>query len=78
MKKNIISIAAIAALAALTLALTACDSKLCYCYEGGYETEVYVSNDVPCNSMSTATRGCVERNERMDPGEVAYTPAPKQ
>lgn len=56
----------------LAVAFTACDSKLCYCYENGYETEMYVSPDLPCQSYTTTTRGCVEQNERMDPGDIAY------
>lgn len=63
-----------AAVAALLLA--SCDSKLCYCYEstaqGVYESEVYINPDSPCNSMSTSTRGCVESNERMPIGDIAY------
>ena len=51
--------------------LASCDTKLCYCYENGYEQEVYVNIDTPCNSMSRGERGCVERNERMDPTQVA-------
>lgn len=48
-----------------------CDSKLCYCYENGYEQQVYVNPDTPCSSMTRGERGCVEKNERMDPGQVA-------
>lgn len=70
-KKVIIPLAAVAA-----LFLASCDSKLCYCYEstaqGVYESEVYINVDSPCNSMSTSSRGCVERNERMNPGDIAY------
>lgn len=64
------------ALVAVAMLAASCDSKLCYCYEatasGVYETEVYISTDSPCSSMSTSTRGCVESNERMDLGEIAY------
>ena len=57
-------------------ALSSCDNKLCYCYEstatGVYEQEVYVSNDVPCNSLNRGDNyACVERNERMNPGDIA-------
>lgn len=51
--------------------LASCDSKLCYCYENGYEQQVYVNPDTPCSSMTRGERGCVEKNERMDPGQVA-------
>ena len=71
MKKKLISIAAIMAI----FAFASCDTKLCYCYEststGVYEQEVYVQSDTPCSSMNRENRGCVERNERMDPGEIA-------
>ena len=72
MKKRIlISLAALAA-----VGFASCDSKLCFCYESGaqgvYEQEVYTNTDTPCNAMSTSTRGCVEQNERMNPGEIAY------
>lgn len=60
------------ALCAMSIAFASCDSKLCYCYENGYEQEVYISTDLPCNSQSTNTRGCVESHERMDPGQVAW------
>lgn len=68
MKKRILI--ALAAVAALSFA--SCDSKLCYCYENGQEQQLYISPDLPCNSYSTASRGCVEQNERMDPGDVAW------
>ena len=72
MKKRILI--PLAALAALSFA--SCDSKLCYCYEstsgGVYESEVYVNTDTPCSSMTTGTRGCVEENERMNSGDIAY------
>lgn len=72
MKKRIlISLAALAA-----VGFASCDSKLCFCYESGaqgvYEQEVYTNTDTPCSAMSTSTRGCVEENERMDPGQIAY------
>lgn len=70
-KKAMVPLAAFVA-----LLCASCDSKLCYCYEstsqGVYEQEVYTSTDTPCNAMSNSTRGCVERNERMDPGSIAY------
>ena len=72
MKKRILII--LAAVAALSFA--SCDSKLCYCYESGaqgvYEQEVYTNTDTPCSAMSNSNRGCVEENERMDPGQIAY------
>lgn len=59
-------------MAVLSVVLFAsCDSKLCYCYENGYEQQVYVNPDTPCSSMTRGERGCVEKNERMDPGQVA-------
>lgn len=72
MKKRIlISLATLAA-----LGFASCDSKLCYCYEstaqGVYEQEVYTNTDTPCSSMTTGTRGCVEENERMNPGDIAF------
>lgn len=66
-KKVIIPLAAVAA-----LFLASCDSKLCYCYENGEEQQLYISPDLPCNSQGTATRGCVEQNERMDPDDIAW------
>lgn len=63
-------------MAIIALAFASCDSKLCYCYEstsqGVYESEVYTDTDSPCNAMSTSTRGCVESNERMSVGDIAY------
>ena len=70
MKKIFFSIAALMAV----VSLASCDSKLCYCYENGYETEVYVNTDTPCSSMGHGERGCVESYERMDPGQVALNP----
>jgi hypothetical protein len=70
MKKIILSMMALVAV----VALTSCDSKLCYCYENGYETEIYVNTDTPCASMTRGERGCVETYERMDPGQVALNP----
>ena len=82
MKKNLtlttkrLTLNTLLAVAAL-LTLASCDSKLCYCYErtstGVYEQEVYTNTDTPCNSMSTETRGCIERNERgtFDPNDIA-------
>ncbi len=60
------------ALCAISATFASCGSKLCYCYENGYEQELYISPDVACNAYSTASRGCVEQHERMDPGQVAY------
>lgn len=73
MKRKLIAV--VAAFAGM-LTFASCDSKLCYCYEGGYETEVYISPDLPCNSMTNSSRGCVEREERMNTGDIAYLPAP--
>lgn len=47
------------------MAFASCGSKLCYCYEGNREAELYVSEDVACNAYSTDRRGCVESYERM-------------
>ncbi|MBR1549588.1 MAG: hypothetical protein IJ634_03030 [Bacteroidales bacterium] len=69
--KKILSLAA-AVVAVFVLA--SCDSKLCYCYEGGYESEVYTNTDTPCASLGSGERGCVESYERMDPGQVALYP----
>ena len=69
MKKRLLLALSACALAA---SFTACGNKLCYCYENGYETEMYVSPDVACGAYTTATRGCVEENERMNPGDIAY------
>ncbi|MBP5528125.1 MAG: hypothetical protein J6X79_06730 [Bacteroidales bacterium] len=70
-KKVVIPMAAVVA-----LLFASCDSKLCYCYEstaqGVYESEVYTNTDSPCSALSTSNRGCVEQNERMDPGQIAY------
>lgn len=66
-KKILLAMVAVAA-----LGFSSCDSKLCYCYENGQEQQMYISVDLPCNSQSTATRGCVESNERMDPSETAW------
>ena len=67
MKKVFLGIVAIMAV----IALSSCEDKLCYCYENGREQMVYVHADTPCNSMTRGERGCVESNERMNPGEVA-------
>jgi hypothetical protein len=60
------------------VAFASCDSKICYCYERSangtvHETEVYTSNDTPCNSMSRGDRGCIESYERgtIDPNDIA-------
>ena len=69
MKKNRIMVAmGIVALIALS---ASCDTKLCYCYENGYEQTVYLDADTPCSSMTRGERGCVESYERMDPGQTA-------
>ena len=73
MKKRIIMALGVVAVAAM---FASCDQKLCYCYtpsaQGVYEEEVYTNTDTPCNALGNATRGCVERNERMNPGDIAY------
>ena len=69
MKKRVIMV--LGAMA-LTAVLASCDSKLCYCYENGVEQQMYVSSDVPCSTYTSGNRGCVEANERMDPGTTAY------
>ena len=75
MKKRLIILAAFAFIA---LCFSSCDNKLCYCYERTsdgilHETEVYVSNDTPCNSMSRGNRGCIESSERgtINPEDIA-------
>lgn len=67
MKKRII-MTVCAAVAALAMA--ACDSKICYCYDNGREEVLYVNPDVKCDAYSSGRRGCVEANERMDPNEI--------
>ena len=67
MKKKIL-LAAFAAVAALAMA--ACDSKTCYCYDNGREEILYVNPDVKCTAYSSGRRGCVEANERMNPSEI--------
>ena len=52
------------------IAFASCGSKLCYCYEGNHEAELYVSEDVACNAYSTDRRGCVESYERMNPSDI--------
>ena len=54
-----------------SLCFVSCDQKLCYCYEGGYEQEVYTNSDTPCYTLGRGERGCVERYERMNPEDVA-------
>lgn len=68
MKKVLLGFAALMAL----MSLASCETKLCYCYEKGREVEMYVNEDTPCSSLNQRNRGCVERNERMDPNDVAY------
>lgn len=62
--------------AVVALMFASCDSKLCYCYtstsQGVHEEEVYTNTDTPCNALGSTSRGCVEQNERMDPGQIAY------
>ena len=72
MKKKVI----IALAAGAALSLSACDSKLCYCYQttynGVHEEEVYTNTDNHCNVLSNSSRTCVEQNERMDPNDIAW------
>lgn len=72
MKKKL----SITLVAAAMLALVSCDSKMCYCYEttptGVLEQEVYTNTDTHCNTLSNSTRTCVEQNERMNPGDIAW------
>lgn len=67
MKKKILFLALVVA----AMAAVSCDTKLCYCYENGYENEVYVDSDVKCTAYSTDRRGCVEAHERMNASEIA-------
>ncbi len=60
------------------IGLSSCDTKLCYCYERGYDgkvyrSEIYVDHDIPCNSQSTDTRGCIEKSElgTINPEDIA-------
>lgn len=73
MKKSIVM--ALSAVAAVVL-LASCDSKLCYCYQttsaGVHEEEVYTNTDNHCNVLSNSSRTCVEQNERMNPGDIAW------
>lgn len=70
-KKVMIALAAVTA-----ICFAACDSKMCYCYEttpsGVMEQEVYINNETHCNALSNNSRTCVEQNERMDPGMIAW------
>lgn len=72
MKKVLLGIIGFVAVAALA----SCDSKLCYCYEltslGVQEVESYTNTDTPCNALSNNTRTCVERQERMNPNDIAW------
>ena len=65
-KKVLIALTAVAA-----FCLASCDTKLCYCYEDGYEQQVYINPDTPCSSLTQGNRGCVESYERMNPDETA-------
>ncbi len=65
-KKFMIPLVAVAA-----MCLASCDQKLCYCYEGGYEQEVYANSDTPCHTLGGGERGCVERSERMPADQTA-------
>ena len=69
-------IALLSALAAVALLTASCDSKLCYCYtrtsNGVYVDEVYTATDKACTALNTSSRTCVEQNEYVDPGDVAY------
>ena len=73
MKKRIVM--ALSAVAAVVL-LASCDSKLCYCYQttsaGVPEEEGYTNTDNHCNVLSNSSRTCVEQNERMNPGDIAW------
>ena len=73
MKKKILILLPVVA---MMFALASCDSKLCYCYErtsmGVQEVESYTNTDTPCNALSTSSRTCVERQERMNPGDIAW------
>lgn len=72
MKKVLLGIAGLMAI----VALSSCDSKLCYCYErtslGVQEVESYTNTDTPCSALSNYSRTCVERQERMNPGDIAW------
>lgn len=67
MRKKILASAFLLA----ALLAVSCDTKLCYCYENGYEDEVYVNSDTQCNAYSTSRRGCVESHERMNASQIA-------
>lgn len=74
MKKIIMAFAAVGFVALLS----SCDTKLCYCYERDshgtlYSSEVYIDSDLPCSSQSTASRGCIEREElgTINPDDIA-------
>lgn len=69
MKKKKIVLVLLVAL--MTVCFASCDQKLCYCYEGGYEQEVYTNSDTPCHTLGKGERGCVERSERMPADETA-------
>ncbi len=76
MKKTAKTLTA-ASLVLAAFALASCDSKLCYCYEytsqSVREQEAYTNTDTPCASLSRGeSRICVERAERMDPGDLAF------
>ena len=62
--------------AVAVVAFASCDSKLCYCYdytnEGVMEQEVYTNSETHCNALSNSSRVCVEQNERMNPGDIAW------
>ena len=70
MKKSVILWAAMAAMGIGLL--SSCDTKKCYCYEGGYESVEYVFSDKSCNSLSTTNMGCIESSERgsFDPNQT--------
>ena len=78
MKKKTLSIVALLAL----FALSACDTKMCYCYEVTsseqvYESQAYVNSDKHCNSLNNSSRTCVESNERMNPNDIGVSPGMK-
>lgn len=65
-------------IAGAAIVYASCDTKSCYCYETDasgrvHEQVVYAKPSTACNSYSTASRGCVESNERgsFDPNQVA-------
>ncbi|MBP3763680.1 MAG: hypothetical protein J6I49_07380 [Bacteroidales bacterium] len=75
--KKITRTLAVAGSLLAVMGLASCDSKLCYCYEytasNVFEQEAYTNTDTPCRTLSRGdSRVCVERNERMPIGDIAY------